>query len=237
MHLTRVTITGADGSINPDDLFPIAQQYPFVEWGILLSQNSEGAPRFPSFEWQKRLAMLNSESRLTLSGHLCGRWVRDLVDGVSTYFEARAGVSTMFDRFQLNFHASRHHISLTGVEALRQHLRSRQVILQYDGENNGHAERLRLQGIDAVPLFDLSGGAGVLPGSWPAAIPPYSGYAGGLSPDNLEEQLQFIDQVCGDVPIWIDVETHVRSNFDQLFDLEKVKRFLSIAARWVDTTA
>jgi hypothetical protein len=46
--LKQVTITGADDSINYHKLFDISHQFPFVEWEILLSKNSEGYPRFPT---------------------------------------------------------------------------------------------------------------------------------------------------------------------------------------------
>jgi hypothetical protein len=52
---------------------------------------------------------------------------------------------------------------------------------------------------------------------------------GGLSPDNLEEQLLKLDEVVGSDTIWIDAETHLRSNGDEIFDLEKVKQFLEVA--------
>ena len=88
--------------------------------------------------------------------------------------------------------------------------------------------------IFAVPLFDLSGGAGILPESWPKAKGEYCGYAGGLSPENLEEQLEKIKCVVDeDQKIWIDVETHVRSSDDKQFDLDKVRKFLEISKRYV----
>ena len=34
-----VTITGADDSIQPSQLLDLQKEFPFVEWGILLSRN------------------------------------------------------------------------------------------------------------------------------------------------------------------------------------------------------
>ena len=45
----------------------------------------------------------------------------------------------------------------------------------------------------------------------------------------LEEQLLKLDEVVGSDIIWIDAETHLRSNGDEIFDLEKVKQFLEVA--------
>ena len=84
-------------------------------------------------------------------------------------------------------------------------------------------------GVNCSTLFDLSHGAGVLPEQWPKPLPGIRcGYAGGLSPDNIKEQLTLISAAVGDTPIWIDMETHVRSNNDRLFDLGKVEQVLKV---------
>ena len=108
-----------------------------------------------------------------------------------------------------------------------------QIIFQLDDVNNSLQDIAKKGGIDAVGLFDLSGGDGILPTQWPQSN-QYIGYAGGLSPDNLLQQLYAIETVCGS-EIWIDAETHVRSNNDQLFDLDLVDKFLSIAEPYVIT--
>lgn len=38
--INKVTVTGADDSIDPGDLISIQQEYPFVEFAILLSRKS-----------------------------------------------------------------------------------------------------------------------------------------------------------------------------------------------------
>ena len=38
MTLNRVTITGADDFTEPKDLVELSEEFPFVEWAILLSQ-------------------------------------------------------------------------------------------------------------------------------------------------------------------------------------------------------
>jgi phosphoribosylanthranilate isomerase len=109
----------------------------------------------------------------------------------------------------------------------------KQFIFQLDDVNNDLLGLAQANSVNAVPLFDLSGGNGILPEHWPKATKyGFCGYAGGLSPENLEEQLAIIDQ-CTDGPVWVDAESMVRSNGDQQFDLEKVERFLQIAEKWV----
>lgn len=67
-----------------------------------------------------------------------------------------------------------------------------------------------------------------MPTTWPK---PFSnvrtGYAGGLNPDNLEEQLTKIAAVVGNNSVSIDMESGVRTNNE--FDLDKVRRCLQMA--------
>src|SRR5262245_5353667 len=78
--LDRVTFTGADDSIEPEDLAEISKQYPFVEWGILFSKSQQGTPRCPSERWLRKFAAVMIQNPAAqLSAHLCGRWVREFV--------------------------------------------------------------------------------------------------------------------------------------------------------------
>ncbi|MBI2626573.1 MAG: hypothetical protein HYW69_03210 [Candidatus Nealsonbacteria bacterium] len=230
-----VTVTGADDSIRPETLVPIARDYPFVEFGILLSKKQQGDKRFPSRDWLEELYILWRQEKLVLSGHLCGRWVRDLCAGVPSFFEDFGHIWKMFGRFQLNFHAEPHKVDEQKFsEIIRKYLASKPIIFQMDGTNEKIFHSLEARwGIQAFPLFDQSGGEGLLPREWPKQIPnTYCGYAGGLSPDNLQREMKRISKVATG-PIWIDAETLLRSEDDLVFNLEKVRRFLEVARPWV----
>jgi len=107
------------------------------------------------------------------------------------------------------------------------------IIFQLDGVNDNLYKSSKTYHIDSYPLYDLSGGAGMLPDKWIKPIGDYCGYAGGLSPDNLKDNLNKLSNIVGDVPIWIDAETHLRSHNDKVFDIDKVIRFLEIAKPFV----
>jgi phosphoribosylanthranilate isomerase len=67
-------------------------------------------------------------------------------------------------------------------------------------------------------LFDASGGRGIL-GDWHSPIPgKICGYAGGLGPDNVLQELEKISAICNK-PFWIDMEGKLRT--DDKFDLTK----------------
>lgn len=241
--LDRVTITGPDDSIHVKDLVALSCEFPFVEWGILASVNRFGRPRFPSALWIMDVQAIKQDqlSSMQLSLHLCGRWVRQLLKGNN---EVPAWLFNGFKRIQLNFHAEQNECQpVPFAHVLQGHyFDNRQVIFQFDGSGgNAHMLAAQENGVDnCVSLFDVSGGAGILPDHWPnpwqMSDPEhfaYHGYAGGLGPDNLEVQIPRIFEASKGARIWIDMETRVRSNGDQQFDLAKVRRCLEIAREYV----
>jgi hypothetical protein len=232
--IKTITVTGADDSVEDiERLYEIAAEYPAVEWGILLSKNNMGECRFPSLKWINNLAEMcfKNPNVFNLSAHLCGRWVRDIfLEGKSEVFSVIP--MEIFKRVQFNFHAQKHMLNTdAAVDLLRTKFLGCELIFQFDGVNDTLMRICCDSGIRAYPLFDQSGGAGIIPDSWPFAT-GYSGYAGGLSPDNVEYELMRIQEVRGGSAIWIDAETKLRSEDDTVFDLGKVEQFLKKAYPW-----
>lgn len=233
--LDRVTITGADDSTRPSELAVNSYTgYPFVEWGILFSASKQGGHRFPSKEWLQSLKSVKElNPKMKLSAHLCGRYVRDLVErGRDSWFKDYPELWHIFDRVQLNFHGKWHKISKEFLRALSNYQR-KQVVFQVDGVNDGAWVQCQTV-CDAVPFFDASGGAGVKPSEWPKPFPGlYNGYGGGLGPDNLTTEIPRILVAAGGQRIWIDMETKVRSEDGSRFEIEKVDRCVLAAEPFV----
>ncbi len=155
-----------------------------------------------------------------------------------------------FQRVQLNFHADRTECKPKQfVDALRE-IKKREFIFQLDGvKGNKHLEAAHeYEAPRCYALFDASGGAGTLPREWPKPIyidvepgehgcgeqfPAYHGYAGGLGPQNLATEIPRIAEAAGDAPIWIDMETHVRTPDDTVFSLSRVRKALEICKPFI----
>ncbi len=226
--ITKVTITGADDSINPEELVQLTKEFPFVEWGILVSRKNFGRLRFPSKEWISKLL----ENDLQLSAHLCGAYVREFLQGNFSFKEEIQSLFEAVKRIQINTHGEPHEwSSVPTYEFISQHP-NKQFIFQYDNVNTDLFEILAKKGlINISALYDLSHGAGLLPEQWPKPLSfAKCGYAGGLSPENIESQIAKIESIVGDTEIWIDMESHVRSDMDRLFDLVKVRKCLEISS-------
>jgi hypothetical protein len=226
-----VTITGADDSTNIHHLIALSQRFSFVEWGILVSERQEGTPRFPSRGWIDRfVSVAKGFGPLNVSTHLCGKWVRELLKGELDW-EDVPGIAAVGQRVQINTHAEAHESS-TAMAANMRSLLGKKFIFQWDGVNGHNAMAAKALGVDAAVLFDTSGGAGVLPDSWPRALSGIPcGYAGGLGPDNVVEQIRAIEgNACRSDPFWIDMERRVRTEDDSALDMEAVESVLKQVA-------
>lgn len=243
MRLDRVTITGADSAVKLVELAALSRDFPFVEWGVLFSEQRTGSPRYPDWGWVHRLAGL--PVALRLSAHLCGRYARQVVLEGDSPWHRDAGVGLAFDRVQLNVSGMATAPSPAAVEGMRQRFGPGELIIQARPERleiwravNAPGEALAgAKDLRPGLLFDSSGGRGQSPAAWPAAEPgAYCGYAGGLGPHNLHSQLQLIERAAGAARVWADMESGVRDDHDA-FDLGKARRALEQAAPWVQGPA
>lgn len=230
--LYLVTLTGADDSIDPKQLIELSKKYPFVEWGILVSGKRFGTGRFPSLDWLGRLSDLihmYSDQKINLSCHLCGQYVRDLLKGdFQEMMEQLNDVWPIFNRVQINTHGQPHPYTPSFIEFVRAWDR-KEFILQYDNANYHLLVDAVRAARNVSTLYDMSHGAGTLPSQWPQShYLVRNGYAGGLGPDNVEQELHRIASAAGQSNFWIDMETKVRSNSDELFDLAKCEQVLDL---------
>lgn len=219
-----VTMTGADDSVDPKQLVEISSFCPSVEWGILVSKSSMGSPRFPSLGWMKSFYDLVNEAdhKVRISLHICGSWVRDICTGNWTPLFTNIGpFLSCVQRVQLNFHSYEHLISNNFVREAkaRASIYPWRIIFQCDGVNDHLVSNTYNDGLNVSPLYDRSGGAGVVPALWPKAMKGfYCGYAGGLGFDNMKEQLPRIQEAANGQKYWIDMETKIRTP-DNKFDV------------------
>lgn len=241
--LERVTITGADDSISPDSLAALSHEFPFVEWGILVSANNESTPRYPSRKWMDRLCDWYLQRDFRVAVHVQGRWLRSLLYGDSEDFVIRAGtILGLAKRFQFNFHGGKIGYNSAHFALELNHLpfARKQLIFQHDG-CMGQEIMLRVIAanpiLNCVAFYDMSHGAGVLPDRWPESQYPNErvGYAGGLGPENVIEQLPLIAKAAGQNRFWVDMETKVRTDLvvASVFDLDKAERVLELCAPFI----
>jgi hypothetical protein len=243
MKIKYVTMTGADDNTSIERMAELSSRFGFAEWGILFSQAKSGVPRYPSLDWVEQLAESSFDETMRFCAHLCGKWVSDAMKlGRVTFVDRDDLLNELFHRIQLNCFKDRLRKALDPEkgELLWEGLSDSVPFIL--GGNYGTLEPdvRRFFLCEVYPLFDASGGHGKLAKEWPSPwvvndTPLFCGYAGGLSPENLGEELLRIEQACQvearkEPEIWIDAESGLRTNDE--FDLDKCEQFLEIAEPW-----
>ncbi len=112
-------------------------------------------------------------------------------------------------------------------------------IFQYAPVQKKRIQRLDKQGVPFALLYDVSGGEGRLSrDSWGGIILPghQTGYAGGLSPDNVVENLNYINTLLPmEYSTWVDAEGKLKSpgpDEKKLFDTALAEKYIARTYRW-----
>lgn len=235
MPLKLMTITGADEATDPHDLEDMSREYPFVEWAFLLSTNKTGQEaRYPAL----RYLAAAGKSNIRKAVHLCGSLARCAAEDTGWAIETALTMVAGARRVQINL--GRGIDQYPGLwRALREktHAVKVQIILQaYDFEIPTVQAATGAYSVDGaedgkvVFLHDASGGRGIVTNFQPPNTSNFTGYAGGINPDNIEAKLAEAHAFCRN-PFWIDVESGVRT--DDRLDLGKVRQVLEAAKHYI----
>lgn len=232
--LKTVTFTGIDEMTDIERLVDIQNRYPYAEFGVLMSMNwAENGNRYPSPDILDKLC----GHCLHLSLHLCGRLSRESFKGnwsdlleICQVNEEKVG---MFDRIQLNVA----HQCVDGlIKTDGCPFDVKQFIIQQRSPEDCELYRINEENPLTSMLCDMSGGRGV----FDIVFLPYVGekgkmvgYAGGLDEDNIVFRLYQIEESEPENDYWIDMESSLRRNEKDLFDLDTVERILEKIDKWV----
>ena len=229
MPLTRVSLTGPDDATKVEDLMRLSLRYPFVEWAILYSPKRAGSGRYPAAAWRHRFENACGNSNILRAIHLCGQ-------GVKTFAAAgpRSVPIAAYQRVQLNAN-----FATWPEQQVSQLLAHIPNMVRWDGHvqqaivqhNKNNAPYLTTLSNNTDVLYDASGGYGKtltdIGGGWPDH---FTGYAGGLNPDNVVDVFKRIQDV-NKAPFYMDMESGIRTN--DLFDIKKAEAVLNALAPYV----
>jgi len=254
--LHTITLTGIDDHTDLAALGDLAQQYPCVEFALLLGRRNLQGPRneFPSIDTLlliRRFAEASKDAgtRVRLAGHVCGWWASSLLKGRTEVLDQfPLEVWRMCSRLQLNigWAVDRGNLSAEDMrlDGLADHKATKhlQAIIIQCGENESVAGQvIDARGEISLPvqvLFDESAGRGVpltRHRYWPGVD---CGFAGGLKPENVANYCaQFADYMArqGLVPqgqVWVDAQSGLRDETDR-FSPWLAREFLQATAPFV----
>lgn len=241
MKLKIITCSGANEHTLIEPLVSLLAAYPRAELGIQVS-GKKAAFSTARYWWIEKLFSVSKEVDfpLHIALHVNSDWVEDFCQGFIhdelkrwlEFYNFKTG-NPFIQRVQLNFKIGRE--KTPDLEKMLQAIkRPRQrFIFSYCEENAAFIQQVYETGMKFDLLCDASYGEGILAEKY---IPPVfpdilQGYAGGLSPENVEEQLEKINKV---IPIgrrfFIDAEGKLKGP-DGHLSLQKCEDYLRIASR------
>ncbi len=223
------TFTGLDDRSDLSRIVALSAEFPYLEFGVLLSRTPEDKDaRYPAYRQIESIVKTLS-GRVRLALHVCGRAVGEFVEGASDIDEL---VSAGIGRIQLNFSLPKVAFSTEELDAAISRT-SAKVITQHFPSNS--ALVTALASADHQVLHDLSGGRGIAATDHVPPFPgKYTGYAGGMGPENALETASAIAAVSGDTPVWIDMESRIRT--DGYLDLDKCESVARVVRPLISAT-
>jgi len=228
MKINKLTITGADDATNQDSLLDFSNNFGFVEWGILFSKTKLGEKRYPTLKYINSLP-----KELNLSAHFCGWWAKEILENKNYHLINE--LAPNFKRIQLNYnfkHSTGYKL-FSLLTYLNEHP-DRSVILQYNNSNSTELDRLLQEDLpqNLHFLYDSSGGRGTTIERIDVSLgSSYTGFSGGLNPDNMSTICTMVVEDAEEVDVWLDLETGVRT--EDVFDLVKVKSVLETTHKFI----
>ena len=219
-----------------------------------------GQPRNVWFN--KLLRVARNEVDMNLAIHINKEWADSICahgripDIISQWINLKTSTGKpVIKRIQLNMpQTTAKNIDVNGIVMMLHYFHNRKFIFQYKDSNVDAISSLHRvvnafnksvcenQQLNFSLLFDASGGRGIAPKEWrePVYKEHPMGYSGGMSPDNVVENLNKINTV---VPqkreIWVDAEGKLKSpqqlpdgTYKDLFDVNLARLYVERANEW-----
>lgn len=225
MIINKVTFTGIDDKTNIKKLQEIQKEFPYVEWGVLIA-SSPGQGRQPSEDYIESL----KDTKLNLALHICSGHSRSIMTDGNLELKY-----DFFKRNQINFNFKHTKHDLVNYTNLVNKYKDKSFILQSNFSNEIFIDKIISTGKNTNThiLYDSSGGRGTeIKNIKPPYKGIYTGYSGGIGPENINEICKAITFHKADDRVWIDMETAVRT--DNIFDLDKVYKVLKIVDKHIN---
>lgn len=232
--LQYVSIAGPDTNTSIEELAKLAQEFPFVEWGVLYSVTAAGKNRYPTLDWCEKFFKTAMNGYKAV--HLCGKPAfNQLLSDTLPDFVYRA------DRLQLNLNARSYSHSCDELQKLydKALTLAPKVVLQYhEGTEFDIARWLtKLSPADrerVSVLVDGSGGAGIEIEKNKLIRPSCAskvmvGFAGGINESNVVAVIKHA--LLNEKEFWVDMESGPRVNNE--LSIPRVRATLAACAPFV----
>ena len=249
MNIKYITCSDPREFNDIHDIVNLAQLSPRVEIAIQ-AHPSKMSPGMPRYQWANELIKFVKGLRfytsrnINLAIHVNQEWCAEICKTGKLPAELQTILSQRYTRFPCSPVIKRIQLNIP-VDAISQantvnmanmidDNRDYGFIIQYNNNTAGLVQKLNKFYLPFSSLYDASGGRGILPQQWcpPAFRYRDQGYSGGLSPENVAENL---DKISAVVPknnnVWIDAEGKLKTN--DRFDVARAKQYVINVENWI----
>ena len=236
MFLKTIVCSGVNEKNDINDTIEFLKKYKNAEFGVQCSPRKAGY-HTPRFEWLKELLYKLNEEKIEkrVALHLNEGFVVSFCDGkIPDEISDLLNMDRAVGRLQLNFKIGREAFASGSVPDIKtlqktmENIMEHPIILSASQPNLSFIHKAYHQGIKFDALFDDSFGEGVAPDTRkpPLFNDVFQGYAGGLSPENVAEELGKIERVAKGA-VFIDAEGKLKQ--DGSFSFAKAEKFVQNA--------
>lgn len=243
MNLEYITCSDMREHNSIDDIIDLGKKYPMAEFAIQAhpSKFSAYMPRYVWFDTLMHAARVND---INLAMHVNSEWRTEICHG-NIPFEIkrmwdlrRDNGKPVIGRVQVNINGGRDRFSFCAAKVadIIRAYPDIEFIFQYTPRQRTRLKKLDRAGVAFSMLFDASGGRGISPRAWRAPVMDNHkmGYSGGLSPENVYENLDKINLILpANYNTWIDAEGKLKAPETKQFDVARAKKYIQNALRWV----
>lgn len=240
MRLEYITCSDMREHNEIDDIINLGLRYPMSEFAIQ-AHPSKFSGNMPRYIWFDTLVNAAKNTDINLAIHINSEW-RTMVCGGQFPYEIKRLLDIKNDnnkpvigRVQVNINGGNapFRFYTSKVADLMRAYPNLEFIFQYTPKQKTRIARLDQTRTPFSLLFDSSGGRGILPADWAAPVSPNHkmGYSGGLSPDNIADNLDKINALLPHkYKTWIDAEGKLKDLGK--FDVALAERYIQNALTW-----
>lgn len=242
MNLEYITCSDMREYNEIDDIIALGTKYPIAEFAIQ-AHPSKFSPSMPRYVWFETLMNAARKNNVNLAMHVNSEFRTEICHGKIPY-EIRRMWDLRYDngkpiigRVQININGGKNSFKFY-VHKVADIIRAypdTEFIFQYTNKQKIRLNKLDNEHVPFSMLFDASGGCGKLPDKWEAPIMKNHkmGYSGGLSPENVADNLDKINAVLPqEYTTWIDAEGKLKDPDTKQFDIARAEKYIQNALYW-----
>ena len=202
------------------------------------------SPDTERYRWVQELVKTHLYAdfyRENFAMHINLDWCDDICNGqipepLQDFFNARRlfAPTPIVQRIQLNMpQKTADNFNPQKLKQIIDYYPNKEFILQYNPRTKNAVQELYKLTHKFSLLFDASGGRGVDAKTWEKPVfhdEISMGYSGGLSPENITNNLDKIQTVANPFDIWIDAEGKLKT--DDKFDVSRAAQYIKNTLAW-----